>query len=352
MHGKWGLPKHILLCMTLRHMFRSKELITLLNRFGHCENYSFSLELETAIAKSVQLSSSMLSPEIVQQPAGKFVFHSEFDNFDKFVNDPFGSGIVNTAHGIMLQEISNCNLEPVHLRRNYLPKTKERSLNCEQPILPDVYVTNRKSPNMVTTKRTYHGSHNAFDSAEIRNMIWVILHIASNNILAWSGFISVTGVIPDSLTIIGYYPVIYNPITEYKTVAECLKQAEEATNEVGGQQYVITTFDLGVCMKAYPLLFNNPLKYKNHIILIGTFHLICAYFKMIGKKMVSSGLTDILHEAGLVKEGTVKGVMNGKNYERGMICHKVMIETLEKLLLTCYLRKDNKTDIFQDLPTE
>ena len=36
---KWKFPKHVLLCMTLRHMFRSKEFATLLNRMGHCESY-------------------------------------------------------------------------------------------------------------------------------------------------------------------------------------------------------------------------------------------------------------------------------------------------------------------------
>ena len=49
-------------------MFRSKQLLTLLNGFGHSENYSFGLELETAIDNSVQLSSAVLSPEIVRNP--------------------------------------------------------------------------------------------------------------------------------------------------------------------------------------------------------------------------------------------------------------------------------------------
>ena len=39
-NGLWKLQKHILLCMTLRHMFRSAELITLISRLGHSENYS------------------------------------------------------------------------------------------------------------------------------------------------------------------------------------------------------------------------------------------------------------------------------------------------------------------------
>ena len=35
MNGKWMLPKHLLLGMTLQHFTRSAEVITLVNRFGH-----------------------------------------------------------------------------------------------------------------------------------------------------------------------------------------------------------------------------------------------------------------------------------------------------------------------------
>ena len=49
-HDPW------LLCMTLRHLFRSAELTNLINRYGHSENYSFSLELESALAKVLQES--------------------------------------------------------------------------------------------------------------------------------------------------------------------------------------------------------------------------------------------------------------------------------------------------------
>ncbi len=47
-------------------------------------------------------------------------------------------------------------------------------------------------------------------------------------------------------------------------------------------------------MKAYPIIWNQPKKFEDHIIMIGTFHAVCAYFKMIGKKMEGTGLSDIL----------------------------------------------------------
>ena len=72
---------------------------------------------------------------------------------------------------------------------------------------------------------------------------------------------------------------------------------------------LVKKFDFGVCMRAYPLLCYDPDIYAKYIILIGTFHLICAYFQMIGKKMDSFGLTDVMMEARLVGSGTAHGVL-------------------------------------------
>ena len=103
---------------------------------------------------------------------------------------------------------------------------------------------------------------------------------------------------------------------DYKTVQECLRYAENATNEVI-QQYIIT-FDLGVCMKAHPIIWNNAKTYENHIIQLGTFHLASAFMKMIGKKMRGTGLSDILLEAGLIGSGSLQGILSGKQYERAL----------------------------------
>lgn len=53
--GQWKLPKHILICATIRHLYRGKQLATILNRLGHCESYHFGLELETALVSSNEI---------------------------------------------------------------------------------------------------------------------------------------------------------------------------------------------------------------------------------------------------------------------------------------------------------
>ena len=98
------------------------------------------------------------------------------------------------------------------------------------------------------------------------------------------------------------------------------------------QEYVITTFDFGVCIKAYPLVWHNPSKLQKHI-MIGTFHL-CAYLKLVGKMMRGSRLLDTLLEAGLIDSGSLECVLH---YDWVLHCHKVMLECLEKLLLEQYM---------------
>ena len=57
--GEWKLTKHVLLCVSVRHLFRSKQLTTILHSIGHSESYDFGLELEThGTRRSVDFSDS------------------------------------------------------------------------------------------------------------------------------------------------------------------------------------------------------------------------------------------------------------------------------------------------------
>ena len=356
-NGEWKLPKHIILCMTVRHLYRSKQLTTLLNRLGHCESHAFSAELETSIAKAVEQTSSLLTPQIVREPDVPSIFHSEFDNFDQLVNTMSGTDSVHTAHGIMLQEVLSDHPDehggsvPIVPSQ---PRTKERTLNLPaQQELPGCYVGQRKSPKNPAVHRVLPDSEGSVIDAAEKDMVWLFIRKDMSSVgqivPGWGGFVSVTGSRPMQLTTIDYYPVINRPITDYSTVQECLRVAEEATREVG-QTYTINTFDLGVCMKALPLIWNDPERYKNHIVMVGTFHLVCAYFKMVGKKMAGSGLSDALLEAGLIGSGSVNGVLSGKHYERAMYCHKILLESLERILLDKFLEQEDEDVIFATLP--
>ena len=216
-------------------------------------------------------------------------------------------------------------------------RSGERSLRLEgTQVLPECYITQKQSPPFNLVKRMCADGEATMKEMALQNLLWMIMRMHSaqvdQKVPGWAGFISMTGEIPSHTTTIDYYPVINCPITEYKAVQECLRYSEEATKEVG-QRYTISSFDLGVCMKAYPLIWKNPERYKDHIVMIGSFHVVCAFMKMVGKKMEGSGLSDVLLEVGLMTSGSVHAVLAGKQYNRGITCHKILLEALERLLL-------------------
>ena len=102
-NGQWAIPKHLLLGMSVRHLTGSAELITVLNRFGHCASYSVLLELETAMCSSIEQWQSAIPPSVL--PDQNSFTHLCWDNFDLTEETPSGAGTTHTAHGIVFQEV-------------------------------------------------------------------------------------------------------------------------------------------------------------------------------------------------------------------------------------------------------
>ena len=204
--GEWKLQKHLLLSMTLRHLYRSEQLITLINRMGHCENYSYILEMETGLAQAIGETSMLLSTKIVRAPECRSVFHSEFDHFDQLLNSVTGNNSIHTAHGIMLQDIAGPSESHTGLcvEMPSIEKRKQRSLIMETPKLPDCYMTVRRSPELTKTHTKYPGGEESFHEASLKQLLWIIARIQGQNVLkpvpGLTGFLSKIGKIPESLT--------------------------------------------------------------------------------------------------------------------------------------------------------
>ena len=105
--------------------------------------FSNSLELDTTLATMVQQSSNRLTSQIIRHPAVNSLFHSDFDNFDKFT----ATGSVHTAHEIMLQDVDQKDGEAVELDTPTIKGTEQRSLDVvfDSQELSECYVTQRKS---------------------------------------------------------------------------------------------------------------------------------------------------------------------------------------------------------------
>jgi hypothetical protein len=105
------MPKHLLLSTAMHHLTGSAMIVTILNRYGHCQSYSQTLELETAMAIQEQMQRSVLPSNISLR--GNIVSHCCWDNFDINEETPSGSGTTHTTHGIVIQEVIEGESETV-----------------------------------------------------------------------------------------------------------------------------------------------------------------------------------------------------------------------------------------------
>lgn len=346
--GKWILPKHVLLCETVRHLFRSKQLTKILHRLGHSESYDFGLELETALAKAMDEVSTHLTPQIVTGK-GNIVFHCEWDNLNKTTTNVLGNNIVNSAGGIMLQEVKP-GFESNKVRKlPVIDKSHQRSLKVDTPeTLPPLHFI-RVGPSFPEgASFTPPAENDMIYAAQMKEYkVWLLSrYIGSSGrqpVPGLGGFTSATGTPPPRRSTVDYFTPIHQPITDNAVVHELLKRSEAATDEVG-QTWVLNTFDLGVCMKALPIIWRWPDEFARHVVTIGPFRTSMNYMGMLtGHKMCGSGYAEILLEAQLVTSGSLKGVLSGKAYNKSLFCLKTVCEAMERLLLERFAEEENVT---------
>lgn len=337
--GQWTMPKHLLLAMALRNLTGSAEILTLINRYGHCASYSRALELETAMCKSIDEKASVIPPTI--NPDKNIVTHLCWDNFDLREETPSGAGTTHTSHGIIIQEVLPTIEGPLTETRVSRPRTKERSVVRRHTELEPCFLKDKAEPEIVLSK-TDAADTQSDARAFSHDMLWIysraLSHDATQKVPPWAGWISLTeGNTADinQQSTVDYLAPVFSPITENSTVQAILQLSQEATREVG-QQYTIVTFDLAVAKKAYALVWQNQLDFSNIVVRMGAFHLTCAYMCALGKSLRGSGFEEILVESGVCASGSIDKVMSGKHYNRALRVHKLILEALERLLLQLF----------------
>ncbi len=73
------------------------------------------------------------------------------------------------------------------------------------------------------------------------------------------------------------------------------------------------------------------------IIRLGTFHTICNFLSIIGKRFQDAELRDICLESGIVAEGSLAAVMEGRHYNRAIRVHKYIYEAFMRLIWRGFL---------------
>ena len=191
-HGTWKMRKHLLLGISMHHMTGSAQIVTLLNRYGHCCSYQQILELEMAMAAQTICRDSVLPYNISIE--GNIIANLCWDNFDLNEETVHGSNTTQSTPGILIQELQSDNLSQVE--EMYLPRGRQASTRYIPPVLPPFLNKKRSEPLLaeLSTSSTIvdDGPTKPVISTE---QLWALcraLHNSSYTVPDWPGWVSVT----------------------------------------------------------------------------------------------------------------------------------------------------------------
>ena len=72
-------------------------------------------------------------------------------------------------------------------------------------------------------------------------------------------------------------------------------------------------------------------KFKNIILRMVQFHTICNLLSTIWRRFHVAGLRDLCVESGVIAEGSITRLMEGRKYNRAVMLHKIVYEAMMSL---------------------
>ena len=94
---------------------------------------------------------------------------------------------------------------------------------------------------------------------------------------------------------------------------------------------IVLVFDQALYAKATEVQWKQSERFKDIVLRMGVFHTACTLLSIIGKCFQDAGLRELCVESGVIAEGSVAGVLDGRRYNRGVRLHKIMYEALMRL---------------------
>ena len=95
-------------------------------------------------------------------------------------------------------------------------------------------------------------------------------------------------------------------------------------------------------MKALPLVWRHPDKYRKHIIVPGPFHTALNYAGMLtDHKGQGSEYVEVLLEAGLAEKGCLKHILSRKAFAKAIFWLKATVKALDRHLFIVFVEQTN-----------
>lgn len=335
----------------------SRKMVEILNRLGHCVNYTCVEELETEIAYGCAADTKILPYGLVPKTP-QLRTHVAFDNYDRFVETSSGRDTLHDTVGIVYQNIVRTNdtdigtvLQPTEVDHQRRRRKYHSALDSE--IVPYVRVP-KHLPNLVGAPQMI--PENLQEAVNL-NVLWMLYHdLGIDGATRWFEWNSKRIIDTNPIQNIGYLPNLNASPTSDSVVMRTLQTAVDIADECQ-QKYIVVTYDLAIASKAYKIRTEMAPRFDRTFIALGSFHTELSFFKVkfvfpstgglflssnsnrgynsfsqvIGKFIDSSGLPKLMVDSNLLADGSVRGFLSGTHFNRCKKLHPVIALSLKML---------------------
>ncbi|KAL9969089.1 hypothetical protein ACROYT_G021256 [Oculina patagonica] len=254
-----------------------------------------------------------------------------WDNIDRLEETLSGSGTSHRVNGIAVQARHfGPQLPPLAVPE--VARTRQRSVDSSTITeIPAYNAGERCNPRA----RSYVEvtSEQVIEHARKKNLLWILVRLHANakqKASSWTGFNISVREQPVSKDNVGYLPTVDAPATDMATVHEVLVRSLKIKDSLRLQSIVVV-FDQALYAKATEIQWKHSERFKDLVLRMGVFHTACTLLSIVGKRFQDAGLRDLCVESGVIAEGSVSGVLDGRRYNRAVRCHKLMYEALMRL---------------------
>lgn len=142
-------------------------------------------------------------------------------------------------------------------------------------------------------------------------------------IVMWVGFNSLIHGDHSPQQRVSYLTTINSSPTDKSVVYKTMVLSQQIGKECQ-EYYMQVTYDLAIAREALRIQAKERPQFNNLFIHLGTFHVMMAYFKAIGKFIDNCGLSNVMVDCGLLASGSVNAFITGKHFNRCKRLHPMV----------------------------
>lgn len=356
--GKKITPKHLGLGLAIHQKIRSKKLVSLFNKAGHCISYKQVLQVDNTLAE-LTLSTldrdtgAVVPPNIMPiqttEPNNPLL-QITADNIDILTKTLDGKNSFHATQMVVFQRGGKTTdeiLQSIAIKKNASALRVPAIVNSLPAPIESVDSTpifkNSVDDGWYKETSTHCKIHQ-------KDLSFLLLreNQPEGQRQGWTKFNKDTSTNDSPITASGFMPLILNPAHEYNTLVLVLERCISVANHLN-YKYVVLTVDQALHCRLLDVR-NTSESFKERVILkMGGLHLANNYIRAIGQHMANTGLAEIWLESGILGEGAIAKVLDGRDYAKAMRAHKLTFQALWRILIPKfidYLKGKDKVKFF------